>query len=475
MFDWFWEFLYSLLKAIFYCIDFIMLCAKKLMGLEPVYHEGTEVELLGFFFRSEKIWDAVRMISMIGIVLLFLFTAFSVVRAIGKAGEGKTPLGVCVEAAKSLLLMLLIPAIMIISSYFVTAVMKSVDMAISDGSVNVGANIFTVVADEACNESGDNKERLMDRFRAGEKGYDYYSKSNVKAHFNLKEINYFIGYVAGFVVLLLLIKPMLTFVERIVSLTLLFIVAPISVASSVLDDGKRFKLWRDQVVNKFLIAYGALIALNVFIILVDLIFDISFFPNDSFFNGLARLLFILGAAFACRMGTVIIGNIVNEGAGSQYAADMHNMNASLRGAAAMGVGAVVGGAHAASALKSSISEKVRQVGQKAATGGAGGAGGAGGVGGAGKAGAGGSQKFTDRISREARGAKHGDKIDAAAKSGGKKGDLGTKNGIGSILAGTSASKGFSGMAASDKKDAANRESAATVKEAMKVGNPVSKG
>ncbi len=469
MFDWFWEFLYALLKSILFCIDFIMDCAKMLMGIEPVYHEDTEVELLGYFFSSEEILNAFSYVALIGIVLLFLFTIFSVLRSVARVGEGKTPLGVCMDAAKQILYFLLLPAIMIMASYFVSAVMTSVYRATANGSVNIGATIFTAVADEACDYSGSNKEQIMQYFREGVKNYDYYSTGNVDAYFSLKEINYFIGYVAGFTVLFLLIKPLLTFVERIISLLLLFIVSPISVASAVLDDGKRFKLWREQVINKFLIAYGALIAINIYAILVILVQDITFFPNSSFLNGLARLLFILGGALACRMGTVLIGNIVNVGAGSQYAADMANLNGSFRAGAGfiggMGFGAASAAVGtAAGAAKGGIMKAFNAATGKGSSSGSGSNGGSfGGLGNKDKRAEGPSHRFTDRVGKT--GVSAGGGMPSSGMGG--MSQKGGGQNVHSVLMGGHRAPGGVAGGSHKQDDALNRQSADTLKDAMK--------
>ncbi len=336
MFDWFWEFLYRLLKTILYCIDFIMSFAGKLVGVNPVHDaDGNEVELLNFFFTSNTILQAFKMVAMVGIVLLFLFTVFSVIRSITRLGEGKSALQVCLGAAKTLFYFMLMPFIMILSSSFITAVMTSIYRATMQGGTSLGSAMFTLFADEAYNGGG-NKEAILDEFRAsgpfvaGNSDFNYYSMGDVKDYFSLSKMNYFLGFVAGVVVLILLVLPMISYIERIVSLLLLFIVSPISIASSVLDDGMRFKLWRDQVINKFITAYGSILSLNIFVLMVGVVYDVTFFPNSSFLNGMARLLFVLGGAFACRMGAVLVGNLVNYGAGSQYAQDLANVTNPFR-------------------------------------------------------------------------------------------------------------------------------------------------
>ncbi len=329
MFDWFWRLLYNLLKTIFYCIDFVMEFAKKLGGIETVEltHPETnlpneEVELTSYFLSSEDVFDAFKLVAMIGLTLLFIFTAFAVARASIRSGEGKTPIHTALDGAKALLYLLLVPAIMILGAMFVSAIMTAVFNATSLGGATPGGSIFAVVADEAF-KGGGSKHAILDSFRMGKEGFDYYTLSEVRTYFDLTDINYFLGFVGGYVVLMMVVKAMMTFVERIISLVTLFIVAPISVSSSVLDDGARFKLWRDQVINKFLTAYGALIALNIYSLLIGLILRINFFTggNADFLNRLAQFLFIIGGAGACRQGVVLIGNLVNQGAGSQQAQD----------------------------------------------------------------------------------------------------------------------------------------------------------
>ncbi len=469
MFDWFWEFLYRLLKTILYCIDFIMNFANKLVGIEPVYDaDNNEVELVNFFLTSEAVLDAFKLVALVGIVLLFLFTAFSVVRAIGRVGEGRSPLGVCLNGAKSILYFLLIPAIMIIGASFVSAVMTSIYRATSGGGGGLGSSLFTLFADEAYNGGG-NKEAILDRFRdcgpfaENTQNYNYYSMGDVKDYFSLSKINYFLGFVAGFAVLLLLVKPMMSFVERIVSLVLLFVISPISVASSVLDDGARFKLWRDQVINKFLVAYGSLLSLNIFVLLVEVIYSVTFFPNSSFLNGMARLAFVLGGASACRLGTVLIGNLVNSGAGSQYEQDMKNVSSPLAAIAGAGLaqralGGIsnrVSGAlhrkldpaiHRKSNAKNEVKDKMAQDRY--------------------------SEKLARRKAQKAPTAKASEAPQATWQKGsipGAGGGTAQPRDIRDVLIGQRGGQSTPSGGKADEDNAANKAGAATVKDAMKAG------
>ncbi|MBR1975309.1 MAG: hypothetical protein IKA20_05620 [Clostridia bacterium] len=340
MFNWFWEFLYGLVKVAFYCIDFILEIAQMLCGIKPVTvstadGKSKETDILYHFLASEEITNAFIIVVVVGFILLFLFTAFAILRSQVKDGEGKTPARICFNSAKTLLYFLMVPGIMLLASVFVSTVMGVLFEATSLGEGSLGASLFTIIAEEAYTGDG-NVQTILDGYLDGT--YDYYSTTQVQSHFDLSEMNYFLGFVGGVSILILLALSMLSFVDRIISLVVLYIIAPISMSTSALDDGARFKLWRDTVINKFLSAFGALICLNVFVLMLSVIREIEFF-DSNFMNALARLFFTLGGAFACYKGTAMIGNLVNSGAGSQDLQDRafaNGMFGRVMGMAAVG-------------------------------------------------------------------------------------------------------------------------------------------
>jgi hypothetical protein len=333
MFNWFWEFLYGLIKVPLFCIDFVLQLANLLCGIEPVVVDGAETDLVFYFLSSSSVFDAFKYICIIAFELLFLFTIFSIIRAQGNFYENKSPLHRCLDSGKTILYFLFVPAMMLLGAQFVSALMQSVYMATSQGGAGLGSSMFAIYAEEAYIGDAEKKMEVMDLFLQKAEGYDYYSTSDVTTYFQLSKFNYFLGLLTSITVLVLLALALLNFVERIISLVTLFIVAPLSVSTSALDDGVRFKLWRDQVISKFLVAYGTLIGINIFSLLISVIFRIEFFTPESlaalhfpvglcnFMNGLARLAFAVGGALACNRSIILIGNLVNQGAGSQEAAD----------------------------------------------------------------------------------------------------------------------------------------------------------
>ena len=201
--------------------------------------------------------------------------------------------------------------------------------------------MFVIFADEAYIGPEGDKQAVLDAFRTcslegyllGTNKFSYYDTNLVSQYFDLSEFNFFLGLVGSLSVLILLALTLLAFVERVISLALLFVIAPLPMSISPLDDGERFKMWREQTINKFLIAYGGLLALNIFSLLLPMIANVNFFSAGGIINdlanGIARLLFIIGGAFACNRGMVLIGNLVSRGAGSQDLMDQSHLSSGM--------------------------------------------------------------------------------------------------------------------------------------------------
>ena len=362
MFNWFWEFLYALIKVPLFCIDIIMMIARKLCGIDPILVESEvggevvteEVDLLTYFMGGESIINAFGYVCLFGFILLFLFTVFRIVRDQASFYDKKSPIKICIDSAKVLLYFLLVPTIMIVGTTFISTILVGIYEATANGNTGLGGAMFTIFSDEAYIGPAEDKANIIEAFRTcsledyirGTNQYSYYNTELVSQYFKLSKLNIFLGLVGSISVLILLSLTLLSFVERIISLVLLFIIAPLPISAAPLDDGERFKNWREQTINKFVIAYGGLLALNIFSLMLPMIANINFFAfsgsGANFVNGIARLLFIIGGAFACRRGMVLIGNLVSRGAGSQDLMDQSHLTGGMAALAHMAGGVVKG-------------------------------------------------------------------------------------------------------------------------------------
>jgi hypothetical protein len=318
MFDWFWEFLYMLSKTIFRIIDGLILCANKLCGIDTVNIEGEETDFLSYLFFSDEVGFAFRVSALLATVLLVIFTVFMIIRNIAKDKAEGTSVQIAVKAFKTLLMFFFVPAVMVafmaIGNAFVTALYG----ATAQGASTPGTFLFCAFA-----QDGGMPSQYVELFRNGE--LSYYDTAKVSQLMNLSNFPFLFSWIAGGVVLFGIGSAMLIFVDRVLSLVILYIASPISISTSVLDDGARFKLWRDQFLSKFIMGYGMILAINIYAMVCGLVTSpgFSFFPEEGkeFLDLIMKLLIIAGGALTMQKSMAIVGNLVSQGAGSNELRD----------------------------------------------------------------------------------------------------------------------------------------------------------
>lgn len=364
MFDWFWEFLYSISKTLFELIDGLMSCANKLCGIETVSYGGEEKDFLYYLFSSDQIWFAFRVAALLGMIVLVIFTIFAIIRAIAKDKPDGTPAQIAVKAFKSFLMFLFVPAVMVAVMWLGNEFMQAMYKATTQGATSLGSFLFVSFAQDGT------------AYGLQDAGVEYFL-SHPNAYmdtdlvWNYMDLSYFqfaFSYLAGAVILVSLASSMLLFVDRAISIILLYVVAPFSISASVLDDGSHFKLWRDQVMIKFLMGYGAIIALNIYSLICWLVSDKNLvFFESGFLNFLMKLLLIGGGALTLKKSMALIGNLVQAGAGSNELRD----NELAFGGMKRALGAAGGALATATGLKaakdiigSAIDSKKRDLGER---------------------------------------------------------------------------------------------------------------
>ena len=320
MFSWFWEFLYTISSTLFRLIDGLVLCANKLCGIDMISFEGEETDLLSYLLFSKEIGFAFRVSAILATILLVIFTVFMIIRSIAKDKAEGTPAQIAVKAFKTIVMFFLVPLVMVGFMTLGNAFVKALYAATSQAAATPGTFLFTAFA-----QDGGMNAEIVELFRTGE--LDYNNTGVVSTYMNLSSFPFIFSYIAGGVVLFGIGSAMLIFVDRILSLVILYIAAPISISTSVLDDGARFKLWRDQFLSKFIMGYGMILAINIYALVCGLVTKpgFVFFPGEDtttyFLNLIMKLLIIAGGALTMQKSMALVGNLVASGAGSNELRD----------------------------------------------------------------------------------------------------------------------------------------------------------
>ena len=314
MFDWIPELLYAISKTILQLIDGLILCANMLCGIEPItIGDNKDTNFLVYIFQNEDVGFAFKIALVLGLIVLVFATIYAIIRNLTKEKPEGTPAQICVKAAKLLLTFLFIPVCMIALILIGNEFVKAIYTATAGGSTQLGTYLFTTVGSL---DGLNNADKFLDGT------FSYTDVETVWSCIDLWDYNHFLVWLLGGIIIFNVITSLMQFIDRIISLVILYIVSPFSVASSILDDGSHFKLWRDQVMIKFFSCYGMVLALNVFVMLSRIVInpEVVFFAN-SFLNFCMKVMIILGGALGLNRAMALIGNIISAGAGSNEMRD----------------------------------------------------------------------------------------------------------------------------------------------------------
>ncbi len=123
-----------------------------------------------------------------------------------------------------------------------------------------------------------------------------------------------------------LIIAVLNLAKRIYEIIYLYFCMPVSMSTLPLDDGARFKNWREQFVTKIILAYGAVLSVNVFVLLLPLIQQMCLSGVSGFGNAMFTIFMIVGGAMVIPAGQTLFARLFGT------ADDMHAGGGWLRSA-----------------------------------------------------------------------------------------------------------------------------------------------
>lgn len=177
--------------------------------------------------------------------------------------------------------------------------------------------------------------RQKDLFVFENKSYGY--SDGKEPMVELQSFNMFVAYLVVCIMLVAIIWSMLSLVKRIYDLVLLFIALPLVSATIPLDDGARFKQWRDSVISKVVLAYGVVFSINVFLLITPLLNDINFASLgwSAFLENLFKAFMLIGGALSINGGQLLFARLL--GTSAEESREMaHSARALMMGMATAG-------------------------------------------------------------------------------------------------------------------------------------------
>ena len=217
----------------------------------------------------------------------------------------------------------------------------------------------------AYNENPSISDSVRSPYFTGEKSI--YSLSKVMEDFTISPIGtprmqHLVIILTCFLVFKDLLVCLFNAIARMFNLILLYLMAPLAISVTPLDDGGKFKQWSTAFVIQCFGILGSVVSMRLFLLFVPLIFSgsITFFPN-GFHNFMAQVVFLIGGAEVMKKSNGIITGILADNAGMQsiMAGDMSSTadkTAGVLGTATMGVAGIAADLTGATALKNKAVE-----------------------------------------------------------------------------------------------------------------------
>ncbi|MFI3166534.1 MAG: hypothetical protein R3Y32_00275 [Bacillota bacterium] len=354
-------------------IDLLIGLFEKLVGLENVNIGGESSNLLIYFLDDDATRAVLVGTMCIGFALLFLFTIIGFIRAMQVSDEKVNASSVFEKFITSAVNIILVPTLLVVLIFCTNVIMGQINMALEQGlvystedandnmEISYGgqmlmllaeneydkAKIFDMTVDgvrwsEVAQNLYFKDESTVDMFfpdgqisRSAIFGSDsiLYSQGQTFPNYAYMDIenwtdtdgiyyiptsrlNVFIAFAGCIAMLVSLILCSFTFVKRIFDVMLLYILSPLMISTQPLDDGTRFKQWRDLMISKVISAYAIVLTVNLYFMIVPKIIinpGVIFDTNNSVANGIIQLLFVIGGAFALNGANLVFSQLLGTG------------------------------------------------------------------------------------------------------------------------------------------------------------------
>ncbi|MCL2078698.1 MAG: hypothetical protein FWH17_02515 [Oscillospiraceae bacterium] len=186
-----------------------------------------------------------------------------------------------------------------------------------------------IVEDRISRENYNEQDQLAEYYRVvaeylfGRKGVGFRDMSRIRHDFNVFDMFFggigLFSIAAAWYMVIILLMIVVVFIRRIFEVIVLYVVSPFFVSTIPLDDGKRFGSWRDMFISRLLAGFGSIFTLNVFMLMLPMIWNPALILSESsFVDTLLKLIFMAGGIFTVWKSHTLISQIINpQGAASE--------------------------------------------------------------------------------------------------------------------------------------------------------------
>lgn len=313
-------------------IDGIMELFSAISGIATVNYHGQQVNIIEFIVGDSTIGTIFWCVFILAVGLTCIFAIVALIK--NMVANNRNVSTIVGKFFLSLLGTLAILAVVILGILVSNSVLKLISEIFEIGNTTKLSNALF----NACVGEWKNGYSIAEIDAASLSVHDIFGDYNTalfgiwptswkgNGMVNPDTFLYLPAMVASIGLVIALIVAVVNLAKRVYEIAFMYIVMPLSMSTLSLDDGARFKVWRETFVSKIVLAYGTVFSVNIFILILPLISQMRVNGVSNFGNSMFLIFMIIGGAMVIPAGQTLFARLFGQ------ADDMHAGGSFLRSA-----------------------------------------------------------------------------------------------------------------------------------------------
>lgn len=319
MLIFFQELIMQVFLWILRAIDGIMELFSALSGITKINYRGEQINLVEFLVGDSTISKVFWCVFILAIGLGCMFAIIALVKnMIANNRNISTIVGKFFLAMLGTLVMLIVVILGIISNSLLVLIAEIFNI---DTSVRLSETLFNICVGDWLNgysvaEIDFNTITVRDIL--GE--YDpntvfgvFPTSWKMNGMVNPNTFMYFPALLMVFGVGFALIKAIAKLVKRVYELIFMYVTMPMFMSTLPLDDGARFRTWRETFVTKVVLTYGTVFSVSIFALILPMISSMQIDGISEFGNKLFQIFMLIGGTIMIPTGQALFSKLFGSG------------------------------------------------------------------------------------------------------------------------------------------------------------------
>ena len=311
-------------------VDGLMEIFSAISGITDVTYKGEKVNIIEFLAGDSTVNTIFWCIFILAIGLTCIFTIAALIKnMINSQRNVSTIVGKFFLALLGTMAMLTVLFLIILISNSLLVLVSQIFQI--GNTTKLSSALFNACAGDWINwysvsEFDISRLGVKEIFGDYTTGFVFPDKWKYNGMVNPDKFLYLPSLISGVALAIALVVAVLNLAKRVYEIIFMYFVMPMSMSTLPLDDGARFKTWRETFITKIVIAYGTVFSVNIFVLLLPLITRMRIDEISGFGNSMFLIFMIVGGAMVIPAGQALFCKLFGQ------ADDMHAGGNFLRSA-----------------------------------------------------------------------------------------------------------------------------------------------